>query len=66
MLTLKGHLKSEVLKMLSGLLAAESNNPSPLKKTEKDFAAMDGQMVAWMDDWINISVGDMFYFTDHE
>lgn len=47
--------------MLSGLLAAESNNPSPLlpsasqeKKTEKDFAAMDGQMVAWMDDWINI------------
>lgn len=59
--------------MLSGLLAAESNNPSPLlpsasqkKKTEKDFAAMDGQMVAWMDDWINISVDDMFYFTDHE
>lgn len=59
--------------MLSGLLAAESNNPSPLlpsaaqeKKTEKDFAAMDGQMVAWMDDWINISVDDIFYFTDHE
>lgn len=59
--------------MLSGLLAAESNNPSPLlpsasqkKKTEKDFAAMDGQMVAWMDDWINISVDDVFYFTDHE
>lgn len=59
--------------MLSGLLAAESNNPSPLllsasqkKKTEKDFAAMDGKMVAWMDDWINISVDDMFYFTDHE
>lgn len=59
--------------MLSGLLAAESNNPSPLlpsasqeKKTEKDFAAMDGQMVAWMDDWVNISVDDIFYFTDHE
>lgn len=59
--------------MLSGLLAAESNNPSPLlpsasqkKKTEKDFAAMDGQMVAWMDDWINVSVDDVFYFTDHE